>query len=119
MKNQKLDLLQKQKLEFQLELNDILHSSTDNQDKINELKSEIIYINKQIEKIVGKKEIEMQNELKNKKLRIEDKHKSNYYNLKAMIDKINPMKIATNRIIKIIENKSNINFDEEKVRVKT
>ena len=57
MKNQKLDLLQKQKLEFQLELNDILHSSTDNQDKINELKSEIIYINKQIEKIVGKKEI--------------------------------------------------------------
>lgn len=117
MKNQKLNLLQKQKTEYQLELNNLLHSSTKDSDKISELKSEIIHINKQIEKIVGKKEIERQNEFKNKKFGIEEKNKSDYYNLKTIIKKISPMKIATNRMIKTIENRFN-NVSEEKVRVK-
>ena len=119
MKNQKLNLLQRQKLDLQMKLSDLLHSSTNDKDAINEIKSEIIYINKQIEKIVGKKEIEMQNELKNKKFGLEEKNKNNYYNFKFTIKKISPMKIATNRIINIIESKVNTNSNSEKVRVRT
>ena len=118
MTNKKLNLLQKQKLDLQVELNNLVHDSTVDKDKINELKSEILYLDKQIEKIVGKKEIERQNELKNKKSRKDEKNKSDYYNLKFMVKRISPMAIATSRILNIIDKlqqKENIN---ERVKVK-
>ena len=118
MASKNVDLLQKQKLELQVELNSLLHQTNKDQDKINELKSEILYLDKQIEKIVGKKEIERQNELRNKKSRVEDINKNNYYNLKTMVKRINPMTIATNRMINTIEKLKNMQIEDEKVRVK-
>ena len=118
MASKNVDLLQKQKLELQVQLNGLLHQTNKDQDKINELKSEILYLDKQIEKIVGKKEIERQNELKKKKQGVEEINKNNQYNLKTMVKRINPMSIATNRMINTIEKLQNIQIEDEKVRVK-
>lgn len=117
MKN-KLNSLQKQKLDLQVELNSLLHSSFKDDDKINEIKSEILYLDKQIEKIIGKKEIERQNELKNKKSGIEEINKNNYYSLKLIVKRISPMTAATNRMINTIEKMQIKEVQNEKVRMK-
>lgn len=118
MIKENLDSLQNEKLNLQVELNLLLHESNPNQDKINELKSDILYLDKKIEKIVGKKEIERQNELKRKKVGIDEINKNNYYNLKYKVNKISPMMVATNRIISVLENISKETINEERVRVK-
>ena len=116
--NKNVNLLQKQKLDLQVELNGLLHSYSKDQDKINELKSEILYLDKQIEKIVGKKEIERQNELKNKKSGVDEINKKNYYNLKSMVKRISPMNVATNRMISLIEKLDNNTLENERVKVR-
>ena len=118
MGSKNVNLLQKQKLEIQVELNSLLHSSNIDKDKINELKAEILYLDKQIEKIVGKNEIERRNELKKKKSGIDEINKNNYYGFKRKFKKISPMTIATNRMIDVIEKIENRQIEEEKVRVK-
>ncbi len=95
--------LQKQKLDLQIKLNELLKSDNKTEDEINELKSEIIYLNKRIEKIVGSNEIERQKELKRKKLGIDQRNLNNYYAFKDKYKKISKMKIATNHIISLIE----------------
>lgn len=95
--------LQKQKLDLQIKLNELLKSDNKTEDGINELKSEIIYLNKRIEKIVGSNEIERQKELKRKKLGIDQRNLNNYYAFKDKYKKISKMKIATNHIISLIE----------------
>lgn len=95
--------LQKQKLDLQIKLNELLKSNNKNDDEINELKSEIIYLNKRIEKIVGSNEIERQNQLRRKKLGIDQKNLNDYYEFKDKYKKISKMKIATNHIISLIE----------------
>ena len=117
MTKENLDSLQSEKLNLQVELNHLLHLSNPNQDKINELRADILYLDKKIEKIVGKKEIERQNELKRKKIGIDEINKNNYYNLKHRVKKISPMYLATNRIINILENMSKEKV-EERVRIK-
>lgn len=117
MLKKNVDSMQKQKLELQVELNTLLHSSALDQDKINELKSEILYLDKQIEKTVGKKEIQRQKELKNRQSDIEKINKNNYYNLKSIVKKISPMNIATNRMIDIIE-KMDRQKEEQIVKVR-
>lgn len=112
----KLNKLDQQKLDLQLELNRLIQSPKSDLDKINEIQSEILYIDKQIEMVVGKKEIDRRKELKKKKLGIEETNRKNYYNFKSRLKKISPMIIATNRIIKIIENEKTI---DEKVMVKS
>ena len=114
----KINSLQKQKLELQLELNTLLHTSNQDQDKINELKSEILYLDKQIERIVGKKEIERQAQLKNKKSGIEEMNKKNYYGFKAKFKRISPMTIATIRMIGIIDKIETKEIQSERVKVK-
>ena len=118
MGSKNINLLQKQKLDKQVELNSLLHSSNIDKDKINELKAEILYLDKQIEKIVGKNEIERRNQLKNKKSGIDEINKNNYFGFKSKFKKISPMSIATNRMISIIEKIENRTIEEEKVKVK-
>lgn len=112
--NKKVDLLQDKKIKLQVELNDLLSLEDKDDDKINEIKSEILYIDKQIEKIVGKNEIESQKKLKKKISNEEEINKKNYYDLKSRVKTINPMLLATNRIIKIIS----VQYSDEKVKVK-
>lgn len=59
--------LEKQKLDLQLKLNQLLNSSDRSMDEINGVRAEILYIEKQIKKIVGKNEIARQEKLKSKK----------------------------------------------------
>lgn len=96
--------LQKRKLDLQVNLNQLLKSNNASLDEVNELKSEILYLDKQIEKIVGTNEIKRQKELKRKKSGIEQRNLSNFYEFKDKYKKISKMKIATTRMIASIEN---------------
>lgn len=96
--------LQKQKLDLQVKLNQLLKSNNASVDEVNELKSEILYLDKQIEKIVGSNEIKRQNELKRKKSGVEQRNLSNFYAFKDKYKKISKMRIATTRMIASIEN---------------
>ena len=128
--NEDVNILQKQKLDLQIQLNELLKSKSKNIDYINELKSEILYlnkltdkileINKQIEKIIGSNEIKRQNELKRKKLGIEETNINNYYSFKAKYKKICKMRISVFRMLNVIENYMNNNTKniDEIVKVK-
>lgn len=96
--------LQKQKLDLQVKLDQLLKSKNASVDEVNELKSEILYLDKQIEKIVGSNEIKRQNELKRKKSGVEQRNLSNFYAFKDKYKKISKMRIATTRMIASIEN---------------
>ena len=113
----KTNSLQTQKREMQLELNSLLQASNPDNDRINELRADILYIDKQIEKIVGKKEIVRLNELKRKQSGIDEINKNNYFAFKGKFKKISPMTIATNRMINLIDRLSKTQNDE-KVRIK-
>ena len=101
MNSKKLDSLEKEKLQKQMELSNILN---DDEDKVNELKSEILHLEKQIEKIVGKKEITRQQELKNKRNRKYEINRDNYFKLKQMLKRISPMNNAVNKFIYTVDN---------------
>ncbi len=118
--NEDVNILQKQKLDLQIQLNELLKSKSKNIDYINELKSEILYLNKQIEKIIGSNEIKRQNELKRKKLGIEETNINNYYSFKAKYKKICKMRISVFRMLNVIENYMNNNTKniDEIVKVK-
>lgn len=62
-----VNTLEKQKLDLQLKLNQLLSSSDRSIDEINGIRAEILHIEKQIKKIVGKNEIARQEKLKSKK----------------------------------------------------
>ena len=112
-----LKKLQSDKLNYQLKLNDLLKSPNVNIENINELKSEIIHINKQIEKIVGKKELERQVELKVKKIDTSLIDLNNYNALKNKYDKISNINNSTKKIIEIIKIYKNLDNDDVKVKV--
>lgn len=112
-----LKKLQSDKLNYQLKLNDLLKSPNVNIENINELKSEIIHINKQIEKIVGKKELERQDELKVKKIDTSLIDLNNYNILKNKYDKISNINNSTKKIIEIIKIYKNLDNDDVKVKV--
>lgn len=63
-----VNLLEKQKLDLQLRLNQLLNSNDNSMsDEINSIRAEILHVDKQIKKIVGKNEIARQEKLKVKK----------------------------------------------------
>lgn len=72
---------------------------TPNKDEKNAIKAEIKNIEKKLERILGKKEFERLEELKNKKGRKEKEAIDNYYEFKSKISKIEPLYIATRRFI--------------------
>ena len=103
-----INLLESKKTNLELELNELQKNSAE-EDKINELKSEILYIKKQISQKLGTKEVKNQEEIKRKKSRIDEININNYNAFKVKYKKINKMNVATSNIIKVIDVYLNIN----------
>lgn len=72
---------------------------TPNGDEKNAIKAEIKNIEKRLERILGKKEFERLEELRNKKGIKEKQSIDNYYEFKSKISKIEPLYVASKRFI--------------------
>lgn len=96
--------LQAKKKEYQIELNNLLHSGNASEDLIGELRSEIKHLENQIKKILGSKELKRQKELKAKKSgNVNDiKAITSYNNFKIRYDMIKDMNTATNKMMAAI-----------------
>ena len=108
--------LQNQKTELQLKLNDLLSSKSASEDDINELKSEILHLDKNIKRILGTNEVERQRELKRNKSGLDERSKKAYYALKKRYDMISKLNEATNNFIVAIDR--SYKKDQEYVKVK-
>lgn len=102
MLNNDVNLLEAKKLNLEIELSELMKNNTE-EDKINELRAEILYIKKQINKALGYKEIKKQEEIKRKKLGIDERNIKNYNAFKTRYKKISKMEMATKNILKIID----------------
>lgn len=99
-----INSLETRKTELEIELNNLLKSENREEDKINELRSEILYLKKQIGKKLGSKEVKKQEEIRRKKLRVDEKNIKNYNAFKSKYRKISKMEVATKNILKVIDN---------------
>lgn len=110
--------LETKKLNLELELSDLLKSNNKSEDRINELKSEILYLKKQIAHKLGNKEVKKQEEIRKKKLGIDERNKKNYAAFKAKYKKISKMEIATKRILPVIDKYlKNNNYQDNLIKV--
>ena len=98
-----INSLETRKTSLEIELNNLLRSEEKEEDKINELRSEILYLKKQIKKKLGPKEVEIQSRIRRKKLGIDEKNISNYNAFKSRYKKISKMEVATKNILKVID----------------
>ena len=115
-----INSLETKKLNLELKLNELLKNNA-NQDDINELKSEILYIKKKINKKLGTKELEVTQRIKRKKSRVDEKNIENYNFIKDGYKQISNINISVNKIIKVIDvylNKQQYNEDYVKVMSK-
>ena len=113
-----INSLQKRRLDLQIKLNELISSGDKSTDKINEIRSEVIYLDRQISKIVGSNEIKRMEELKSKKERKDENIKNAYFSLKNKYKKISKMKKATERMIAVIDSfQSKDVLGEEKIKV--
>lgn len=114
-----INSLENRKTELEIELNNLLRSDNKEEDKINELRSEILYLKKQIGKKLGSKEVKKQEEIRRKKLRVDERNIKNYNTFKSKYRKISKMEVATKNILKAIDsylvNSQNNNSDMVKV----
>lgn len=114
-----INSLETRKTELEIELNNLRRSDSKEEDRINELKSEILYLKKQIDKKLGSKEVKKQEEIKRKKLRVDERNIKNYNFFKSKYKKISKMEVATKNILKAIDgyliNSQNNNSDMVKV----
>ena len=110
--------LQKQRDKKYNEYAVLLNSNNPSSDELNALKSELKYLDDQLNKINGLNEKKRTEQVKNKKLGIEEKNKNNYYIFKDKYKKISNMKLATTRIINAISELQKQQYIEENERVK-
>lgn len=114
-----INSLETRKTQLEIELNNLLKSDNKEEDKINELRSEILYLKKQIGKKLGSKEVKKQEEIRRKKLRVDERNIKNYNAFKSKYRKISKMEVATKNILKVIDsyliNSQNKNSDMVKV----
>ena len=110
--------LQKQRDQKYNEYATLLNTNNPSKDDLNALKSEIKYLDDQLNKINGLNEKKRIEQVKNKKYGIEEKNKNNYYAFKEKYKKISNMKLATTRIIGIIGEIQKQDYIEERVKVK-
>lgn len=96
--------LELKKINLEVELNNLIKSGKKDENKMNELRSEILYIKKQISKKIGPKEVEFQERIKRKKLGVKEKNIKNYTAFKSKYKKISKIEIATKSILKSIDN---------------
>lgn len=99
-----INSLEIRKTQLEIELNNLLRSDNKDEDKINELRSEILYLKKQIGKKLGSKEVKKQEEIRRKKLRVDERNIKNYNAFKSKYRKISKMEVATKNILKVIDN---------------
>jgi len=97
-----INSLETKKINLEIKLNELLKNNAEI-DKINELRSEIIYITKQISQKLGTKEVESQEQLKRKKLHIDERNVKNYNAFKSRYKRISKMEVATRNILKAID----------------
>lgn len=102
MLNADINSLESKKLSLEVELNELLKSNAE-QDKINELRSEILYIKKQISQRLGTKEVENQEKIKRKKLGVDERNIKNYNAFKSRYKKISKMEVSTKNILRVID----------------
>ena len=102
MSNADINLLESKKLNLELELNKLLKSNAE-EDKINELRSEILYIKKQINQILGPKEVETQEKIKRRKLGVDERNIRNYNLFKSKYRQISKIEISTKNMLRVIE----------------
>ena len=97
-----INSLESKRINLEIKLNELLKNNA-NKDDINELKSEILYIKKQISKKLGSKEVESQEKIKRKKLHIDERNIKNYNAFKYRYKRISKMEVATRNILKVID----------------
>ena len=97
-----INSLESKKINLEIRLNELLKNKAD-KDIINELKSEILYIKKQISQKIGAKEVETHEKLKRKKLQIDERNIKNYNAFKSRYKRISKMEVATRNILKVID----------------
>ena len=85
---------------------------------MNALKSELKYLDDQLSRITGLNEKKRLEQVKNKKSGIAEKNKASYYAFKEKYKKISNMKLATTRIIDVINELQKKEYIEEKVMLK-
>jgi len=115
-----INSLESQKLNLEIELNELLKSETKEDDKINELRSEILYLKKQISHKLGSKEVKKQEEIKREKSGIDEKNIKNYNAFKSKYKKISKMEVSTKNILKLIDaylNKEELEYHNGMVKV--
>ena len=110
--------LQKQRQQKYNEYAMLLNSSNPSSEELNALKSELKYLDDQLNRITGLNEKKRLEQVKNKKYGIDEKNKNNYYAFKEKYKKISNMKLATSRIINIINELQKQEYIEEKVMKK-
>ena len=115
-----INSLETKKLSLEIELNAILKAEEKDADKINELRSEILHLNKQINKKLGTKEVQNQKEIKRVKSGVDERNIKNYNAFKNKYKKISKMEVSTKNILRVIEeyfNKNNHEYKDNLVKV--
>ena len=106
--------LQIKKRELQSKLSNLLETKC-SKDDINELRAEILHIDKLIEKKLGTKELKRQEEVRRKKTGKDELAIKTYLGFKKKYKKISEMNVATNRFMGVIDSLSN-EYERVKVR---
>lgn len=109
--------LQKQRDQKYNEYVILLNSKNPSSDELNALKSEIKYFDDQLDKLNGRNEKERTEQVKSKKLQIDKKNTDSYYAFKDKYKKISNMKLATTRMISVINESQKQHFLEENEKV--
>lgn len=97
-----INSLESKKLSLEIKLNELLKNNAE-QDDVNELKSEILYIKKQINKKLGTKEVEGTQKIKRKKSGVDERNIKNYNLFKARYKRISNIEISTKNIFRVID----------------
>lgn len=95
----------------------LLATKNPSSDELNALKSELKYLDDNLNRINGLNDKKRTEQLKNKKQGIEQKNKDSYYAFREKYKKISNMKLATTRIISVIEEIKKQEYIEENERV--
>lgn len=115
-----INSLETNKLSLEIELNALLKSEEKDEDKINELRSEILHLQKQINKILGTKEVQKQKEIKKEKSRTDERIIIEYNELKKRYGKISKIRVSKRNILRVIEeyfNKDKYEYQDNVVKV--
>lgn len=109
--------LQKQREQKYNEYATLLNSLNPSSDELNAFKSELKYLDDQLNKINGLNDKKRTEQVKSRKLEIDKNNKNNYYEFKNKYKKISNMKLATTRIISVIQELEKQQYIEEQEKI--